>query len=61
MILGGERELMVYCRVGSLEKQLLLTCIFFSVYCRVGSLEMIIFNALVLTAVYCRVGSLENA
>ena len=49
----------VNCRIGSLEKDLLLMKIVFLVNCRIGSLERCYGYQLPYHRVNCRIGSLE--
>ena len=52
--------ILVYCRVGSLEKPSFKFVLIRVVYCRVGSLETVDIYQHYVTSVYCRVGSLET-
>ena len=50
----------VNCRIGSLEKDLLLMKIVFLVNCRIGSLESRDPQQIYRSMVNCRIGSLET-
>ena len=59
--MGESGQLMVNCRIGSLEKQGNASHFFGRVNCRIGSLEKKSISIMAGQRVNCRIGSLEKS